>query len=91
MSHTTHHTVRPDAKGRVPLGALSKGVSSFSVHEEDGRIILEPNAEIPKRELWLFNNKEALKSLKSGLKDAAEEKVSKRRESFSKYLDSEID
>ena len=53
--------IRPDAKGRIALGALARGVSSFQATvEADGRIGLEPYAEIPAREKWLFENKEAM-------------------------------
>lgn len=66
-------TVRPDAKGRITLGSLARGVSSFSVTETvDHKIILEPYAEIPAREKWLFNNKEALKKVKKGIQEAAD-------------------
>lgn len=83
--------VRPDTKGRITLGALAKGVSSFAITEtKDHKIILEPYTEIPAREKWLFNNKSALKKVEQGLKDAAAGKVSKRG-SFAKYADDEID
>jgi hypothetical protein len=51
MTDTPTITVRPDAKGRIALGALAKGVSSFRVHQENGRLILEPYVEIPIHEL----------------------------------------
>jgi len=83
-------TVRPDTKGRIALGALSKGVSSFLVTEtDDHKIILEPYAEIPAREKWLFDNKTALESVKQGIKDAASGRVSKRG-SFAKFADDDI-
>jgi hypothetical protein len=83
-------TVRPDAKGRITLGSLAKGVSSFRVTEDkDGRLLLEPFKEIPAREAWLFENKDALDKVRSGLKDAAEGRVSKRGD-FSKFLDNEL-
>ena len=74
-------TVHPDAKGRIALGALAKGISSFQIMEDkDGRIILEPLVEIPAREQWLFKNKEAMQQVQKGLKDSAKGKVSKRDE-----------
>ena len=79
-------TVRPDSKGRVTLGALAKGVSSFRVREEaDGRLILEPYVEIPARERWVYDNPQVLASLERGIADAAAGRV-KSRGSFSKYL-----
>ncbi len=72
MASTPEITLRPDSKGRIALGALAKGVSSFRVHkEEGGRVVLEPFAEIPLREQWLYNNPQALEAVRQGLKDSA--------------------
>ncbi|HMN70109.1 MAG TPA: hypothetical protein PKC28_16335 [Bdellovibrionales bacterium] len=63
--------VRPDAKGRVTLSKLAEGVSSFNVsQDEDGRILLEPMVEIPAREKWLYENPQALASVRRGLADS---------------------
>ena len=86
MTNNAHLTVRPDAKGRVTLGALAKGVSSYRISAEaDGRLILEPYVEIPARERWVYDNPQALASLERGIADAAAGRV-KSRGSFSKYL-----
>lgn len=89
---TAHaRTVHPDTKGRITLGSLAKGISSFQVSTDgDGRIILEPYVEIPARESWLFKNKAALKQVQKGLQDSAKGKVSKRGD-FTKFIDTEID
>ena len=80
-------TVRPDSKGRIALGALAKGVSSFRVHKEkDGRLVLEPFVEIPERERWLYKNPEALAMVEQGLRESAEGKTV-RMGSFAQYLD----
>lgn len=64
--------VTPDSKGRVTLGKLAAGVSSYAVQvDDDGRVLLEPYAEVPARERWLFANKTARASLARGLADAA--------------------
>lgn len=87
MAHP--RTVHPDAKGRITLGALAKGISSFQISSDrDGRIILEPYVEIPAREQWLLKNKSALRQVQKGLQDSAEGKVSKRGD-FRKYIDDE--
>ena len=79
--------LRPDAKGRITLGKLAEGVSSYHVNlEKDGRIIMEPYTEIPARERWVYNNKAALKKIRAGLKDSAEGSVSSLG-SFSKHLE----
>ncbi len=68
--------VRPDAKGRICLGPLAKGVSSFRLSvDEEHRIVLVPYSEIPAREKWLFDNPDALASVKRGLSDSAAGRV----------------
>jgi hypothetical protein len=86
-----HKTVHPDAKGRITLGALAKGISSYEVKPgKNGQIILEPRVEIPAREAWLFQNKTALKMVLAGLEDAKAGRV-RSLGSFRKYADDDID
>lgn len=80
--------VKPDTKGRILLGKIAEGVSSYTVIKDNDRLILEPNVEIPAKEKWLWENKNALKSVKNGLQDAAEGRV-KSRGSFAKFADDE--
>lgn len=83
--------LRPDSKGRISLGKLAQGVSSFHARRlEDGRIILEPFAEIPAREKWLFDNPVALSAVKAGLAQAA---VGETRSlgSFAQYTDEDLE
>lgn len=83
--------LRPDSKGRISLGKLAEGVSSFHARRmEDGSIILEPFTEIPARERWLFDNPVALSAVKAGLGQAA---AGKTRDlgSFAQYADEAID
>ncbi len=78
--------LRPDSKGRVTLGTLAKGVSGYEVSEEpDGRILLTPYVEIPAKEKWLFENKEALTKVKRGIEQSKAGKLVDRG-SFSKHL-----
>jgi hypothetical protein len=89
VANTPEITVRPDSKGRIALGALAKGVSSFRVHkEEDGRVVLEPFVEIPERERWLYKNPEALAMVEQGLRESAEGKTHYLGD-FSQYADEE--
>lgn len=82
-------TVRPDAKGRITLGHLAHGVSSYLVTKDKyNRIILEPRVEIPANEKWLFENKTALKQVKRGLEDSANGRL-KNRSSFAKFTEDE--
>lgn len=83
--------LRPDSKGRVTLGHLADGVSGFTVEvTDDHKIILEPYSEIPAREKWLFDNKEALQSVNKGLSDAKNNRV-KSRGSFGQYVEDDED
>lgn len=67
-----------DGRTRVTLGDLVKGFKRVKLYEsESGEILLQPLSEIPASELWLYKNKEALESVKRGLKDAAEGRVKK--------------
>jgi len=84
-------SIRPDAKGRIALGALARGVSSFQATvDPDGRIILEPFAEIPAREKWLFENKDAMNAVREGIAQSAAGKT-RSRGSFAKFADDQID
>ena len=87
----TVHTIRPDAKGRITLGKLAQGCSSFrATQDADGRIILEPFAEIPAREKWLFENPSALAAVREGLDQSAQGKV-RSRGKFAQYASAKID
>jgi len=64
------YRLRPDSKGRITLGKLADGVSSYRARrQKDGKIILEPFVEIPAAERWLYENEEALDSVRAGLAD----------------------
>jgi predicted transcriptional regulator len=74
-------TIRPDAKGRITLGKLARGVSSFHATTD---------TKIPASEKWLFDNKPALAAVKEGLSQAAHGRV-KPRGSFAKFANDKID
>lgn len=83
--------LRPDSKGRITLGKLAEGISSYRAEvDEHGKITLEPFKEIPAREHWLFSNPEALASVRLGLQQSARGEVHSRG-SFAKYLDDDAD
>jgi hypothetical protein len=83
--------LRPDSKGRITLGKLAHGVSSFRARRsDDGNIILEPFTEIPAREKWLFKNTAALRAVKKGLGQAAEGRT-RSLGRFARYADEEIE
>lgn len=79
------YRLRPDSKGRITLGKLAEGVSSYRARRQaDGKIVLEPFVEIPADERWLWKNKEALGSVQRGIADAKAGRLTKM--SFKKYL-----
>lgn len=83
--------VRPDAKGRVSLGKLiDTGVSSFHIYKQKGKIILEPYAEIPHREKWLYENNIARQRLEDGLRDSEHSKT-KFLGDFTQYIKPDCD
>ena len=71
------NTKTADTKGRVALGQEFAG-RTFIVKEvpDTGDIILTPGAVIPEREMWLYQNAEALASVKRGLQELAEGQLS---------------
>lgn len=83
--------LRPDAKGRITLGKLARGISGFRARRtDDGNILLEPYTEIPVLEKWLFENASALDAVKTGLAQAAED-TTRALGSFAQYVDEDAD
>ncbi len=72
-------SVKPDAKRRVVLQGiqLEEGISYHIYKNSVGQIVLDPQMTIPASEAWLFHNPEALSSVKRGLSDATQGRVSK--------------
>jgi hypothetical protein len=67
-----------DNQNRLILGDIFKGSTRVRVYQSDqGDILLQPLADIPESERWLFHNKEALESVQRGLQEASEGKVIK--------------
>ena len=82
----TELTLTLDSKKRISLTKLLrfKGVSSVKASVmENGDIVLKPMSSIPARELWLYQNKEALDSVRRGLSQEGEID----RGSFARYVD----
>jgi len=72
-------SVKPDAKKRVvlPGNQVREGITYHIYSNSIGQIILDPQVTIPASEAWLFSNPAALASVRKGLSDAAEGRVSK--------------
>ncbi len=67
-----------DERNRLTLAELPEGSKRVRIYKNDrGEVLLQPVIEIPASEAWLFRNEEALESVKKGLKDASEGKISK--------------
>jgi hypothetical protein len=69
--------VKPDAKRRL---VLPRGIkcNTYNIYINNiGQIVLDPQVSIPAAEAWLFENKEALASVRRGLSDAAQGKIEK--------------
>jgi hypothetical protein len=76
---------QPDAKKRVSLGVAVSGVTAFNIYQNTlGQLILDPVKAIPASEMWLYQNPQALASVKRGLRESAEGK-SVYRGSFAKH------
>ena len=81
-------TLTVDSRKRICLAKLfnDQPISSVRAYRENDKIILEPMAEIPAREIWLYQNKDALLKVRNGLSQTP----SVKKGSFSKYATDEI-
>jgi len=72
-------SVRPDSKKRVvlPKSLVGEGITYHIYSNSIGQIVLDPQVTIPASEAWLFNNPDAIASVRRGLSDAAQGRVSK--------------
>jgi len=72
-----------DSKKRVSLTKLLPpgNIRSVRAYVKGHRIILEPMMEVPVEEAWLFENKDALKKVLTGLSQEG----SVKRGPFGKY------
>jgi hypothetical protein len=67
-----------DDRKRITLGELIKNSKRIRLYKNKrGEILLIPVVEIPASEIWLFQNKEALKSVQKGMQEAFEGRISK--------------
>jgi len=76
---------QPDAKKRLSLGEALGGATAYNIYRNPlGQLILDPVKAVPASETWLYENAQALASVKQGLRESAEGK-SVDRGSFAKY------
>lgn len=63
---------KPDAKKRLSIGQAMEDAAAYNIYRNAlGQIVLDPVKAVPVHEAWLFENKDALSSVKRGLKDSA--------------------
>ena len=79
---------KPDAKKRLSLGqAIGQPGVAYNIYcNRLGQIVLDPVKAVPVHETWLFENKEALASVKRGLADSAAGRI-KHLGSFAAHAD----
>ena len=66
-----------DDRKRLTLGKEIGNFRRVRIYKNDrGEILLKPLVEVPASELWLYENKKALDSVKKGLNNAAEGNIS---------------
>jgi hypothetical protein len=76
---------QPDAKKRLSLGEALGSARAYNIYRNPlGQLILDPVRTIPASEMWLYENSQALASVKQGLRESAEGK-SVYRGSFAKH------
>jgi len=91
---TTTSIAQVDIDGKLTLGFPLKQENveqSYRVLVNDaGQILLDPFTNIPKQEIWLWKNPEALASLEHGLQQSASGDLHDLG-SFAKYSDLELE
>ncbi len=76
---------KPDAKKRLSLGEAARDATAYNIYRNSlGQLILDPVKTVPATEMWLYENAEALASVKKGLRESTEGK-SIYRGSFARH------
>jgi hypothetical protein len=76
---------QPDAKKRLSLGEALSGATAYNIYRNPlGQIVLDPVKTVPASETWLYENPQALASVKRGLRESAQGK-SVYRGSFARH------
>jgi hypothetical protein len=67
-----------DSKGRLTLGESFANRTVLVEDHGEGEVLIRLARVIPEREAWLYDNKEALASVRRGLKQATDGKFAKK-------------
>jgi len=77
-SHTPDHHTNTGAKGRVPLGGRFANRAVIVEHRSEDEVVVRLARVIPEREAWLYENPQALVSVRRGLGQARKGSVAKK-------------
>lgn len=71
-------TRKVDERKRLTLGATMGDLDRVRILKNSrGEILLQPLADIPASDVWLYTNREASEVVQKGIKEAGEGKVSR--------------
>jgi hypothetical protein len=87
---TVKEIVEPDSRGRFSIGAIAKSKTYRVQMNDAGQILLDPVVAVPERELWLWQNPEAIASVQRGIEHAGMGEVHDLG-SFAEYAEMEIE
>lgn len=80
---------KPDAKKRLSIGQAMEDAAAYNIYRNPlGQIVLDPVKAVPVHEAWLFEDKDALASVKRGLADSSAART-KNRGSFAENASEE--
>lgn len=87
---TVKEVVEPDSRGRFTIGAIAKSKTYRVQINDSGQILLDPVVAVSERELWLWQNPEALASVQRGIEQAEAGQIHDLG-SFAQYADVETE
>ena len=71
-------TRKVDDRKRLTIGAALGDLNMVRILKNSrGEILLQPLADIPASEVWLYTNREASEAVQKGIKEAGKGKVSR--------------
>jgi hypothetical protein len=87
---TVKEIVEPDSRGRFSIGAIAKSKTYRVQVNEAGQILLDPVVAVPERELWLWQNPEAIASVQRGIEQAGRGEFQDMGD-FARYAELEVE